>query len=298
MPIEAHVQTAAQLLGTASDKGGIAMGLFGKLFEKKECAICGGESGLLGNRKLEDGNMCKACASKLSPWFDERRHSTVEQIESQLAYREANKADVGAFCATLSLGEATKVLVDENAGRFMVTSARNYSEANPDVLKLSDITGCTFDIDEDVDEITRFDENGESVSCNPPRFKHSYNFFVTVRVNNPYFDDMRFKVNSRRVEIEELRGSEISANSGGVNLVIGALPSANAFNPEIDVEYRMYRDMCESIVAILLENRQRAREEIEAASAPKTALTCPYCGATTMPTATNCCEFCGGALGA
>ena len=78
------------------------MGLFGKLFEKKECAICGGEIGLLGNRKLEDGNMCKACASKLSPWFDERRHSTVEQIESQLAYREANKADVGAFCATLS----------------------------------------------------------------------------------------------------------------------------------------------------------------------------------------------------
>ena len=64
--------------------------------------------------------------------------TTVEQIESQLAYREANKADVGAFCATLSLGEATKVLVDENAGRFMVTSARNYSEANPDVLKLSD----------------------------------------------------------------------------------------------------------------------------------------------------------------
>ena len=41
------------------------MGLFGKLFEKKECAICGGEIGLLGNRKLEDGNMCKACAAKL-----------------------------------------------------------------------------------------------------------------------------------------------------------------------------------------------------------------------------------------
>ena len=32
------------------------MGLFGKLFEKKECSVCGGEIGLLGNRKLEDGN--------------------------------------------------------------------------------------------------------------------------------------------------------------------------------------------------------------------------------------------------
>lgn len=146
------------------------MGLFGKLFEKKECAICGGEIGLLGNRKLEDGNMCKACAAKLSPWFDERRHSTVAQIEEQLEYREANKENVAAFRTTLSLGETAKVLVDEDAGRFMVTSARNYSEANPDVLELSDITGCTYDIDEGIDEVTRFDENNEAVSYDPPRF--------------------------------------------------------------------------------------------------------------------------------
>lgn len=135
------------------------MGLFGKLFEKKECAICGGEIGLLGNRKLEDGNMCKACAAKLSPWFDERRHSTVAQIEEQLEYRESNKENVAAFRTTLSLGETAKVLLDEYVGRFMVTSARNYSEANPDVLELSDITGCTYDIDEGIDEVTRFDEN-------------------------------------------------------------------------------------------------------------------------------------------
>ena len=55
------------------------MGLFGKLFDKKECSICGGEIGLLGNRKLEDGNLCKTCAAKLSPWFSNRRQSTVEE---------------------------------------------------------------------------------------------------------------------------------------------------------------------------------------------------------------------------
>ncbi|MBR5490035.1 MAG: DUF4428 domain-containing protein, partial [Oscillospiraceae bacterium] len=42
------------------------MGLF-DAFKKKQCDICGGEIGLLGNRKLEDGNMCKNCARKLSP---------------------------------------------------------------------------------------------------------------------------------------------------------------------------------------------------------------------------------------
>ena len=37
------------------------------LFDKKYCDICGEKIGLLGNRKLEDGNLCKDCARKLSP---------------------------------------------------------------------------------------------------------------------------------------------------------------------------------------------------------------------------------------
>ena len=78
------------------------MAFFG-LFDKKICAICGGEIGLLGNRKLEDGNCCKNCAAKLSPWFDERRHSTVEQIKEQLAYREENLKAVENFHTTRTI---------------------------------------------------------------------------------------------------------------------------------------------------------------------------------------------------
>ena len=29
------------------------------LFDKKNCDICGDKIGLLGNRKLDDGNLCK-----------------------------------------------------------------------------------------------------------------------------------------------------------------------------------------------------------------------------------------------
>ena len=54
------------------------------LFDKKYCDICGEKIGLLGNRKLEDGNLCKNCAAKLSPFFSERRRSTVEDIKRQL----------------------------------------------------------------------------------------------------------------------------------------------------------------------------------------------------------------------
>lgn len=32
------------------------------LFDKKICDICGEKIGLLGNRKLDDGNLCKDCA--------------------------------------------------------------------------------------------------------------------------------------------------------------------------------------------------------------------------------------------
>ena len=94
------------------------MGIFGKIFEKKYCSICQGEIGLLGNRKLEDGNLCKNCAAKLSPWFSDRRSSTVAQIQEQLDYREANKAEVAAFHTTRSFGSGTKVLMDEDAKKI------------------------------------------------------------------------------------------------------------------------------------------------------------------------------------
>ena len=95
------------------------MALFGKIFEKKNCDICGNEIKFMGNRKLEDGNLCKECASKLSPFFSERRRSTVEDIRGQLAYREANQAEVAAFNVTRTLGNNTKVLFDEDAQKFM-----------------------------------------------------------------------------------------------------------------------------------------------------------------------------------
>ena len=112
------------------------------LFDKKYCDICGEKIGLLGNRKLENGNLCKNCAKKLSPWFSDRRNSTVEEIRAQLTYREENQEKVAAFHTTRTLGTNTKVLLDEDAGKFMVTRARDLQEANPDVLDFADVTGC------------------------------------------------------------------------------------------------------------------------------------------------------------
>ncbi len=254
------------------------MGLFGK---KKTCAICGGEIGLLGNRKLEDGNMCKKCAAKLSPWFSDRRRSTVDSIKEQLAYREANKEDVAKFQATLTFGtDSTKVYLDEDDRKFIVSSAnpRKWDEANPDVIDFSQVTGVDIDIDEDVDEDMREDKEGRNVSYNPPRYFYSYDFYVIIRVNNPYFDTIKFKLNS----------SEVKTTSGSV-------PANMKPYPEMNNDYSEYKKMGEDIKAALTSARQQVRDEAAEARKPKKAVICQCCGASTIPDANGRCEFCGGA---
>ncbi len=252
------------------------MGLFGKLFEKENCAFCGKELGMFGKKKLEDGVMCGDCQKKLSPWFSDRRSSTIAEIREQLDYREANKAEVEKFRTTRAFGENMKILLDEDARKFMVTDERNLVAANPDVLDFSDVTGCSIDIDEDRREIMRDTENGE-VSYVPPRYEYSYDFDIVINVRNPYFDEIRFRLNGSSVEIETR----------------GNIPA----RPENNLEYREYKAMGEEIKKALTEVREQVREEAEIAAAPKTAMTCPWCGATTIPDANGCCEYCGGAMG-
>lgn len=272
------------------------MALFGKLFDKKECAFCGEGIGLLGNRKLEDGNMCKNCAAKLSPWFDERRNSTVEQIGQQLEYREANRQKLADFQATRTLGEDTKVILDENAGVFVVTSARDLISKNPDIIKFSEVTGCNVEVDENREEIEYENADGEMVGYNPPRYEYSYDFWVTIHVRNPYFDEIRFKLNNYSVEVKESSFGQQGFGSQGFGSQ-GFGSQGMSQNIQNDVKCRHYLQLGEEIKEALTQIRQQVREEVVAAAQPKAAMTCAYCGATTTPDATGRCEYCGGALG-
>ena len=172
------------------------------LFDKKFCDICGEKIGLLGNRKLEDGNMCKDCAKLLSPLFSDRRSSTLEEIKQQLAYREANKGNLASFRSSMTFGEGRKIYIDTANGNFVISSSKpgSWSDENPDVQALSSIMSCSLDIDEDRDEIYYTNSQGEEVSNNPPRYKFYYDFYLDFAVNNPYFDDFSVKLNNFRVE--------------------------------------------------------------------------------------------------
>ena len=100
---------------------------------------------------------CKDCAKKLSPWFEERRHSTVEDIKKQLAYREQNKEAVRNFRVTRDLKADNNyhVFIDDNHQKFAIGTKMDV-ETNPDILDLSQVTSCRMDVEQDRTEAVSY----------------------------------------------------------------------------------------------------------------------------------------------
>ena len=197
------------------------MGFLGKLFEKKVCDICGGEIGMLGNRKLDDGNLCKNCAKELSPWFSDRRHSTVEEIRQQLAYREDNKKKVQMFQITRDFkGSNAHVFIDDQHGWFTIAS-RISVENNPDILELSQITSCRLDVEQERTEEFYEDKEGNEQSYDPPRYNYSYDYKIEIGVRAPWFNEMRISLNTFSIP-EHDRGRILDTENLG-NQIVAAL---------------------------------------------------------------------------
>ncbi len=167
------------------------------LFDKKFCDVCGEKIGLLGNRKLEDGNLCKNCARKLSPFFSERKNSTIAEIKQQLAYREENKRFVPTLQPTKTYGHGyMKVYVDMNQRKFIVTSDSDWRNENPDVIDFSQVTSVSTDIKEHRHEIYYKDSEGKNCSYSPRRYEYEYEFTAEIMVNSPWFSEIKMELSS------------------------------------------------------------------------------------------------------
>ena len=213
------------------------MGLF-DAFKKKDCEICGKEVGLFGYKKLEDGEICKDCVKLLSPWFDDRRHSTVAQIKQQLIYREENRAALNTFRPTVAFGERYTLraeLVNGVPTRFVVERTDSYKEENADIISFRDVTSFNIDVQESKRELMARNSKGEEVSYNPPRYEYSYDFYAEIHVNHPYFNEITFQLNRDSVELEtvERRSGFGSTRTG--------------FDPTLYPEYRQRRGECDEL---------------------------------------------------
>lgn len=220
------------------------MGLFGKLFDKKQCSICGADIGLLGNRKLEDGNLCKECASKLSPYFDDRRHSTVEQIADHLAYRERNRQELTQFRPSVVLGNCSKIHIELVNGipmRFVISSQDDYRSANADIVSFKNVANCRADIRESRTEQKYRNNEGENVSYDPPRYEYHYDFYIRLDIADcPYYDDISFKLNPRTIELQTVEQKNIFTSF--------ASNHRNSFDPMLYPAYREYKAMCDEVI--------------------------------------------------
>jgi hypothetical protein len=75
------------------------------------------------------------------------------------------------------------------------------------------------------------------VSYNPPRFEYSYDFYVDMVVNHPYFDDIRFRINRDTLNLETVQS----------RTRLGNMLKQSLFDPTLYPEYRHYRNECDEL---------------------------------------------------
>ncbi len=236
------------------------------LFDKKYCSVCGEKIGLLGNRKLEDGNLCKNCARKLSPFFGERRHSTVDEIKRQLSYREINEKQLVSFSPDKSFGEGGRIYIETSGNRFIVTNSSNWRNLNPDIISFDQIKDVQTNIRENKEELFYEDNDGNRKSYNPRRYEYEYEFNVSLLIDSPWFD---------KIEIE--------------------LSDGNRPDSRYCELYRNYEREMRELYDILLKKNIISESPADKASAADMAYMagswhCPSCGAENSG---RFCEFCG-----
>lgn len=242
------------------------------IFSKKVCDICGGDIGLLGNRKLSDGNLCKDCAKKLSPFMTDRRQSSVEEIRQHLAYRAQNAAMLPSIHPTTVLGGHTKVYIDEAAGKFFVTSSSNWRDRNPDIIDLSQVIDVRTDVTEHRTEEYHRNREGREVPFNPPRYRFEYEFETTLLIDSPYFNEIHFELTQERPEnrlSESYRYYEQMADA----LRAALMPPVSAVPP---------RNLAQTLGDTLAQAVATVSAAAHAAAQPAAAdgqWTCAACGA-------------------
>ena len=278
-------------------------------FEPAERPVSGGElcmADLEGTWRMSAGEVE---GDEFSP--EEMHMASLLNIErwwsdDEGGYREENREKAAQFRTTRSFGEDWKVLLDEDDRWFTVTRARDLAEANPDILDFDAITGCRMDIDESRTELTREDADGKDVSYVPPRYEYSYDFFLVISVRHPYFDEMRFSLNSSSVYYEPQKLPQRAPMSHApMDRPSGRPKTINAsrVDPEDCAEYRKYRQMGDEICQALEQARSGGKQPAGAAPEENAVMreaaqdipaagpwTCPACGGANTG---KFCEYCG-----
>ena len=116
------------------------------LFEKKECALCGGKAGLLTRYKIVDGDfICGDCRRKMSQNTDGIGNMTVEDVQEQIRIKEENDERFqNGFTISRQFDFDQRhpmMAVNDSSGEFAILT-----DINPDIFSFDMVTSYNVDL--------------------------------------------------------------------------------------------------------------------------------------------------------
>lgn len=116
------------------------------LFDKKECALCGGKAGLLSRSEILGGSyICGDCRNRFSEHTTRVKQLSLEDIKDQIRIKEENdRRFENEFVTTRSFdfdSRHTMMLVDDNHGWFVIPKNKN-----TDIFSFDQIVSYNVDL--------------------------------------------------------------------------------------------------------------------------------------------------------
>lgn len=116
------------------------------LFEKKECALCGGKAGLLTRYKIQGGAyICGDCRAKMSPNTSGISDLSLDDVKEQIARKEENDRRFNEefnMTRVVMIDNKHQIMgVDEAAGEFAILT-----DNKPDIFRFDQILSFNTDL--------------------------------------------------------------------------------------------------------------------------------------------------------
>ena len=109
------------------------------------------------------------------------------------------------------------------------------------------------------------------VSCNPRRYKHHHDFFIKMEIrNNPYFDDIKFRINGSCITLETVGdigggfgGAALAGLFQGVGLSTTGVQTHSYRNSSENRRYEECRMICQKIVQAVDDGKRGAAAPVD-----------------------------------
>ena len=187
------------------------------LFKKEACCLCGGKTGLM-DKKCLSGKVCKNCAKKMSPWFDNYKGMDKSLLEWQLSIREQDRERAASCSFNKVFGEFGVILIDErekvfvafpdtSSGLFgsqrVVKGIEDVIDLGPDIIRFSMVKDFEIHITETSRE-EKHTVNGKEESYNPPHILYMETFTLRLKIDHPFITTMNIQLNNGAVQIHNI----------------------------------------------------------------------------------------------